>query len=478
MQLNRFAEALSLYAPLVEQTTRTDIWLEYGHGAAVCGDFDLADQIWQKILHREPNNGALHWQIAKEYTAISLFSKAGALCAKAAKIEPGNKAIQLGLLSHLAVHRRAEQARAALDDYLKLDPNSESARYYSAHVNRLENKLAEAEQQVRDLLTSGPRDLQILSSCHLELAHIYDRTERFDEAMDHLGESKRIASRNINAEAQRKAFADRREKILRTTNSFPRDILEIWAEMFPAQARTTPAQLAFLGGSIRSGTTLLEKIIGAHPSIVGYDESRAFQTVLPSVHVAAPNIPAETLNSLRERFLKNLTMDAEPPGEGKILLDKNPGATVDLPALLRLFPEMRVLIALRDPRDVLVSSYFYVMKPPFSMERLAQIYSCVMDVWLLVREWKGFNWMETRYEDVVADMHKEGARVTTFLGLEWHENQTRFYASNAEKPVKNSNEVSKPVYSKAIGRWKAYERHLAPYLPLLEPYCKAFGYSS
>ena len=85
--------------------------------------------------------------------------------------------------------------------------------------------------------------------------------------------------------------------------------------------------------------------------------------------------------------------------------------------------------------------------------------------------------METRYEDVVADLEKEGRHATKFLNLEWHEKQARFYENNQGKQVKNYNEVTKPVYTKAIGRWRAYEKHLAPALPILEPYCKKFGYS-
>ena len=56
-----------------------------------------------------------------------------------------------------------------------------------------------------------------------------------------------------------------------------------------------------------------------------------------------------------------------------------------------------------------------------------------MDVWLAVREWDGLTWMETRYEDMVADLEKEGGRVTKFLGLEWHENQARYFREATAK---------------------------------------------
>ena len=70
-------------------------------------------------------------------------------------------------------------------------------------------------------------------------------------------------------------------------------------------------------------------------------------------------------------------------------------------------------------------------------------------------------------------------RVTQFLGLQWHENQARFHEKNREKPVMstNYNDVTQPVYKRSVGRWQVYEKYLAPVLPVLEPYCKIFGYA-
>jgi tetratricopeptide (TPR) repeat protein len=478
MQVKQYAQALSFYAHLTEQSQHGALWFEYGSAAAGSGDFDLADQVWQKLLSREANNAQLLWHLAGEYGKMSLFTKAGALFSQAAKLEPGNLEMQLSLASHMARTSSVDEARTALRRCLGLGMRDEWVRFYSAYLDRYDNKFAEAEQQFRDLLASEPRDLQVLSSCHLELARVLDRSERFDEAMAELEEAKRIVSNYIEVEPQRKAFEARREKLVRPAEALPKNILDIWGESFPARIRAAAPPLAFLGGHIRSGTTLLEKIVDAHPSVAAYDEPLAYYTIAPLINISAPNIPEERLNYLRERYLKNLIMDSGPPGKDKMLLDKNPGATLDLPPILRAFPEMRVLIALRDPRDVMVSSYFIrpVHYMHLSLQALSQHYRNVMDVWLAVREWQGLAWMETRYEDIVADLEKEGRRVTDFLGLQWHENQARFYESNQQKPTKNYNEVNKPVYKRAVGRWRAYEKYLAPILPVLEPYCKKFGY--
>jgi hypothetical protein len=153
---------------------------------------------------------------------------------------------------------------------------------------------------------------------------------------------------------------------------------------------------------------------------------------------------------------------------------------------LRVFPELRVLIALRDPRDVVLSCYFQNIPLNaanvnfLSFERLARHYADLMDVWLAVRQWEGFQWMETRYEDTVANLEWEGRRVTEFLGLTWREEQGRFHEKNRQKQLYSPTyqDVTRPVYSRSVGRWRAYEKHLAPILPLLAPYCQALGYES
>jgi hypothetical protein len=102
-----------------------------------------------------------------------------------------------------------------------------------------------------------------------------------------------------------------------------------------------------------------------------------------------------------------------------------------------------------------------------------------MDVWLAVRQWEGLAWMETRYEDIVADLEKEGRRVTEFLGLGWDEAQGRFHEKSSKKRMYSPtyHDASQPVYARSVARWHAYEKHLGPILPVLEPYCRALGYS-
>jgi hypothetical protein len=188
---------------------------------------------------------------------------------------------------------------------------------------------------------------------------------------------------------------------------------------------------------------------------------------------------------LRRGYLQALVDELGPRARGKLLVDKNPSPTARLPVWLRVFPELRVLIALRDPRDVLLSCYFQniplnsVNVNFLSLERLARHYADLMSIWLAVREWEGFAWLETRYEDLVTDLESEGRRVTDFLGLTWNEAQARFYEKSRLKQFYSPTyqDVTRPVYARSVARWRLYEKHLALILPALEPFCRLFGYA-
>ncbi len=480
MEKRQDVEALGAYAKLVKQYPEAGLRGEYGRAAAVAGDFDLAGRVWDTMRRQGPVTADLLSRLAWEFQSIRLHGKARELYAEAAAVEPRNLDALISLAAILARTGSVEEARPVVNQCLELDAACEQARYMAAQLDRRENDLAGAEKQFRAMIASGLRQPYINYSCHYELAHILDRTGRFEEAMAELAEAKRLAKKTVNAAAELKMFDSWHEDVVRKAKSLPRNILEAWRKPFPPRILDAAPHLAFLGGPARSGTTLLERILDANPAVAACDECLAISKILTPVDTATPVIPAQRLEVLRQRYLKILAKSLGQPAAGKLLLDKNPPQTVWLPALLRAFPELRVLIALRDPRDVVLSLYFqnHTHSNYLSFELIAQHYASVMEVWLAVRAWEGLAWMETRYEDIVADMEKEGRRVTGFLGLEWHENQARYYERNRQKAVMSNNysDVTQPVYQRSVGRWRAYEQQLAPILPKLAPYCEILGY--
>jgi hypothetical protein len=173
----------------------------------------------------------------------------------------------------------------------------------------------------------------------------------------------------------------------------------------------------------------------------------------------------------------------EPIG-ARLHLDKNPAMNLMIPPLRRVFPEMKLLIALRDPRDVVVSCFLrHLPVNPVSvcfltLERTVARYVLDMGAWLKMREMAG-GWVEVRYEDLVADLPGESRRVLAALELPWDESILAYRTRAQRKPVRSPSyeEVSRPIFTTSIGRWQNYRRQLEPVLSRLAPLVEAFGYA-
>jgi tetratricopeptide (TPR) repeat protein len=481
-----FARALPLYEKLVRQRPGAGlIWYEYGNAASKSRRVELADRAWSKAVQLEPRNAELVGMVGHQYEALRRPEKARACFIQAAAADPRGINPRISLAVLLEKSHRLPEARAAVQECLAIDPQDDQARYFTAVLDRREGHIQEAERGLRDLLASDPRHPFVRYAARYELAQLLDRMERFDEAMVLLKEAKEIVLALADAKLLTRSYDQSAESIRRFTASQPKNILDTWGKYFPLPKRESIPPLAFLGGHPRSGTTLLEQILDAHPDVAALDEPTAFLEVLQPEFHKSSELSSARVNVLRRHYIQALRDDLGADGAGKMLIDKNPSPTARLPVWLRVFPELRVLIALRDPRDVVLSCYFQNIPLNsanvnfLSLDRLAKHYADLMGIWLAVREWPGFSWIETRYEDVVADMPKEGRRVTEFLGLSWHPDQERYYEKSAAKQLYSPTyqDVTRPVYQRSVARWRAYEKHLAPILPALEPFCRALGYA-
>jgi tetratricopeptide (TPR) repeat protein len=479
-------QAVQAYDKLAQQFPyKSHIWFEYGAAASRAGQLDLTARVWSKAVELEPRDSHLMLQIGHHYQAMRQPEQARAWFEKAVAADPKSINPQMALAILFEQNHRFAEAREAIASCLAIDSRDDQARYYAAFLDRRENKIEDAERKLRDLIASNPRHQYVQYASRYELAEVLNRTERHDEAMQMLFEAKSFVRKLGNIESMLKEYDVEAAQYSRSTKALPKDIFRTWTREFPERTREAMPRLAFLGGHPRSGTTLLEQILGAHADVAALDEPRPFTTIAAKLFNASPQISPARLNVIRRRYMEAIQREWGGSLNGKLVLDKNPSPTLKLRIWLRLFPELRVLIALRDPRDVVISCFFQnIPLNPFNanfttLKRTAKHYTDIMDIWLAVRQWEGFSWMETRYEDTVNDLEKEGRRVNEFLGLGWDEAQGRFHEKSSKKQMYSPtyHDASQPVYARAVARWRAYEKHLTPILPLLEPYCRALGYS-
>ena len=167
-------------------------------------------------------------------------------------------------------------------------------------------------------------------------------------------------------------------------------------------------------------------------------------------------------------------------------IDKLPLNIIHLGFVRWVFPNPKILVALRDPRDVAISCLRQSFRPNAAMahfssvEATANLYAAVMELWLHSRDELQLNWLAYRYEDLVTDPKSIIRRIIEHLGLTWsdelldHTNIVR--QRNIATP--SYADVTEPMYARAIGQWQNYRTQLAPILLNLEPYVLAFGYES
>ncbi len=481
----KLERALSCFQKLVrDYPCNGEIWFKYGSTAFKTGRHDLAEQAWNRVEKIEPNNSELLLQIGHQYNGDRKPEKARSYFERAASANASaiNPRISLGLLFEET--QQFDAARAKVEECLAIDPHDEQARYLSALLDFRTDKLAEAERTLCELLAREPGHEYVRYAARHVLAEVLDRTGRFDEAMRHLMEAKKIMRALLPDPDSLIHIYDNTVKENHADAERPKDFLRKWAKTFPESKRLTIQPLAFLGGHPRSGTTLLEQILDAHPGIAAADEPLIFNFGLYPAFKGSNPLTTPRLNILRRNYMNGLLGVLGDTAKGKLLVDKNPSPTANLPVWLQVFPELRVIIALRDPRDVVISCYFQnlplnaISLNFLSIERIARHYVDLMAVWLTVREWENFAWIETHYEDTVADVEKEGRRITEFLGLAWAEEQASFNERRGKKKLyaPTYHDVTRPIHSRSVARWRSYEKYIEPVLPILEPFCRAFGY--
>jgi len=244
----------------------------------------------------------------------------------------------------------------------------------------------------------------------------------------------------------------------------------------------------FLVGFPRSGTTLLERVLATHPGLVAWDER---ESLVEAVRDFMAN-PAglERLAKADEGQLANYRADywrrvAETGANvaGKVALDKLPLNTMKLPLIARLFPEAKILFALRDPRDVVLScfrqrfrmngrctNFLHWMAPPGSMmgDAVGGLYRAKLDL----------DVHEHRYEDLIEDFDGQTRAICGFLGLPWRAEMREFAATLEDRSTAtpSSIQVARGLYREGVGQWRRFREDLEPVLPILAPWAELFGY--
>jgi tetratricopeptide (TPR) repeat protein len=382
------------------------------------------------------------------------FDRAGELLDKAEALVPGNLAIQL---TRAVIHgrkREFDKALALLDSM---------------------KRPAGAEQL-------GTEEL-------MEKGRLLDKVGRYDEAFAAYAESKRLVRTLSN-----QTYLDEAANNLmgRMKAFFTAQRLSFTPR---AGVRSDGPHPIFILGFPRSGTTLTEQILSAHPKIAAGDELtfvNEITQIMPRMlnsPLAYPEALAELwmgdqregLDNLRDYYLQRVRQMGILEDGADWFTDKMPLNETHLGLIGLLFPEAPLIHVLRHPLDVVLSVFSNHLTHGFfcsyELETAAKHYVRVMDLVSHYRAEMALKYLPIRYEDIVDDQEGSVRRMLSFIGETFDDRCLDFTENRRYARTASYAQVTEKLYDRSRYRYRNYRAHLEPVLPILKPVIDRLGYT-
>lgn len=420
-------------------------------------------------------------------TDLDRPDEARALFERALAVAPTHAPALFGM-ARLAVDRGDwGQADARLDALAAVQAETPEQHWLRGRVALGRGDHAGARAAFERLLAAQGLSDPVQAEGRLLLSEAFDGLGRPAEAFAAAREGKRI-QRGLYAgmAAGREPVAQRYARLAR---SFETAAPDSWRPA-PTAGFAAPARgHVFLVGFPRSGTTLLEQALAASRDLCALEEA----PTLAAAHAEfltsevglrrLASLTADEADAWRARYWNEVRACGGAP-EGRIFLDKAPAATDDLALVAKLFPDARVLFAVRDPRDVVLSCF----RQNFRMNALtyaftdlsetAAAYAACITLAETYRRALPLEILDVRHEALVQDFEAGLRAVCGFIGLAFEPAMLDVAATAAGRAVRTPSapQVRAGLNTQGLGRWRRYAGELAPVLATLSPWADRFGY--
>jgi hypothetical protein len=328
----------------------------------------------------------------------------------------------------------------------------------------------------------GPTELS-------EKGRLLDQLDRHDEAWAAFVEGKRLA-RELTGSAYLDQLAG--DAIARLRGFFVSGRLALLPR---AGVRSDVPQPVFVLGFPRSGTTLVEQTLSAHPAISAGDELPLINditNIMPRMlnsPLQYPEALAELwmgdqrdgLDNLRDYYLQKAAQMAVAEPGAAWFTDKMPLNETHLGLIALLFPASPLIHVIRHPLDVMISAlsnhfthgYFCAT----ALESAATHYVRVMDLVMHYRAEMALRYLPVRYDAMVTNQEETVRSILDFIGVPFDERCLSFHENRRYARTASYAQVTEPLYDRSLYRYRNYRQHLEPVIPILRPTIERLGYT-
>ena len=404
---------------------------------------------------------------------------------KAVELAPDDANVWVGWSNLEEVRRNIPRAWELLGEAEKRMNGRELSLERATLLGR-EGRAAEAIDELSKSREDG-RKLQ--ANGLYERGRLYDKMERFDEAWTDFVEANRLV-REVQKRRYNEAAA--KELVSECQRFFRRTRMKLLPR---ADLNSSMPQPIFVVGYPRSGTTMVEQTLSAHPLISAGDELTFISDLTRIIPrwIASPNPFPGCLtdlwmgdnrlapNQFRDYYLRRSQEQGIEDG-ARFFTDKMPLNETHLGLIHLLFPHAPIVHVRRHPLDILTSNFSNFLthgfNQSFDVKTIAQHYALIDGLVEHYREQLDLNYLEIRYEDLVADQEKHVRRMLEFVGVEFDPRCLSFHENQRYARTASYAQVTEKLYDKSIHRYRHYRKYLDQPVAILRPTLARLGYPS
>lgn len=463
------------------------------------GQHAQAVEFYQKVISAEPHNTLALNNLATTLQKLQRFDEAQSLLTESLRIKPDNPVtlkilgdtmhdlgdiqgaltcfqkslalnpnymevyVSLGIL-----YEAKGDAAAAQDHYLKaiqLNPACATAYCYLADLRGFEAD--DAYLSAMETLKSTPLPVSERMQVFQGLGKMYEKAGQYDNAFANYKGANEIRKTLKGRDFSIQQFTEMIEQL---QSVFDQDFFARHA----ALGIETEVPV-FIVGMPRSGTTLVEQIISAHPQAFGAGELDhiknlriRLQPEIVTFLTTNTMIPQPQIEEAANEYLNALQRLAP---DAIRIIDKMPQNFLHLWLICLMFRKPRIIHCCRTPLDTCLSCYFTDFTGEHGykndLRTLGQYYTLYQH---LMQHWQAVlpaPILDVHYEELVAEQEKISRRIIEFCNLDWDERCLSFHTADSHVRTASNAQVRQKIYRSSLNRWEKYQAHLGPLIESL-----------
>ena len=445
------------------------------------GNNETAADFFKAVIDLAPFYANGYIRLGSIYALLGHGKEAIPLFKRAQDLEPQN--IQSGLLlgTTYAGMGQRDEAKTQYETVIRMSPDDPQAYYlYATGYHKFKNLETDTIYQKLTALEKNIKrfPLRFKQEIYATLAKAHDDVKDYDTAFAYYKKAS-----DIKNDALKKQF--NLERQIQGTQYIKTFFSKECIDKYKTLGFESDIPV-FIAGMPRSGTTLLEQILHAHPDIHGIGEVRYIDDILQShkyiedfnkhlfTQKLRPDSPSLTPEEFGKLYIDKITRTPEEK-KARRIINKAISNFSWLGVIATALPRAKIIHINRNPLDSCLSTYtrqFRSDEQPYSYDLVNlglfyQSYADLMEHWHSVIPDMILN---VQYEDIVNDFENQARRIIDFLGLPWNDQCLRFFESQKFVSTASVHQVRQPIYKTAQNKWKNYDRHLAPLIKALGPY--------